>query len=123
MPISVRSRTALAFAHDVVAASVAWCAAFWLRFNLEVPDPYFSVMLMSLAWVVPLQAAVFWLFGLYRGIWRYASVADVQRIVFAVLVAAMAVGFAVTGGILLAVLFLLTGKKKQQPIYIMQGKS
>jgi FlaA1/EpsC-like NDP-sugar epimerase len=96
MPISVRSRTALAFAHDVVAASVAWCAAFWLRFNLEVPDPYFSVMLMSLAWVVPLQAAVFWLFGLYRGIWRYASVADVQRIVFAVLVAAMAVAMVLT---------------------------
>ncbi|MEI6319607.1 MAG: nucleoside-diphosphate sugar epimerase/dehydratase [Pseudomonadota bacterium] len=96
MPISVRFRTALAFTHDVVAASVAWCAAFWLRFNLEVPDPYFSVMLMSLAWVVPLQAAVFWLFGLYRGIWRYASVADVQRIVFAVLVAAMAVAMVLT---------------------------
>ncbi|MEI6321207.1 MAG: polysaccharide biosynthesis protein, partial [Pseudomonadota bacterium] len=96
MPVSLRFRTALAFAHDVVAASAAWCAAFWLRFNLEVPDPYFSVMLMSLAWVVPLQAAVFWLFGLYRGIWRYASVADVQRIVFAVLVAAMAVAMVLT---------------------------
>ena len=96
MQIHVRYRTAFAFAHDVVAASVAWCAAFWLRFNLEVPDPYFSVMLMSLAWVVPLQAAVFWLFGLYRGIWRYASVADLQRIVFAVLVAAMAVAMVLT---------------------------
>jgi FlaA1/EpsC-like NDP-sugar epimerase len=96
MQVGVRSRTALAFVHDVVAAGFAWCAAFWLRFNLEVPDPYFSVMLMSLAWVVPLQAAVFWLFGLYRGIWRYASVADVQRIVFAVLVAAMAVAMVLT---------------------------
>ena len=96
MQVHVRYRTAFAFAHDVIAASVAWCAAFWLRFNLEVPDPYFSVMLMSLAWVVPLQAAVFWLFGLYRGIWRYASVADLQRIVFAVLVAAMAVAMVLT---------------------------
>jgi FlaA1/EpsC-like NDP-sugar epimerase len=96
MPVSVRSRTALAFAHDVVAAGVAWCAAFWLRFNLEVPEPHFSAMLGSLLWVVPLQATVFWLFGLYRGIWRYASVADVQRIVFAVLVAAMAVAMVLT---------------------------
>ncbi len=91
MHVSVRLRTALAFVHDVVAAGFAWCAAFWLRLNLEVPEPFFSAMLASLAWVVPLQAAVFWMFGLYRGIWRYASVPDVQRIVLAVLVAAMAV--------------------------------
>ncbi len=91
MQVSVRSRTALAFVHDVVAAGVAWCAAFWLRFNLEVPEPHLSAMFASLVWVVPLQALVFWLFGLYRGIWRYASVADVQRIAFAVVVAAMAV--------------------------------
>ena len=25
------------------------------------------------AWVVPVQAGIFWVFGLYRGIWRYAS--------------------------------------------------
>lgn len=91
MHVSVRLRTALAIVHDVVAAGFAWCAAFWLRLNLEVPEPFFSAMLASLAWVVPLQAAVFWMFGLYRGIWRYASVPDVQRIVLAVLVAAMAV--------------------------------
>ena len=91
MRLSVRSRTLLAFVHDVLAAGFAWCAAFWLRLNLDVPEPFFSAMIQSLIWVVPLQAAVFWLFGLYRGIWRYASLADIQRIVFAVAVAAMAV--------------------------------
>ncbi len=96
MHAGVRLRTTLAFAHDVVAASAAWCAAFWLRFNLEVPEPHFGAMLASLAWVVPLQAAVFWIFGLYRGIWRYASVADVQRIAIAVLVSAMAVAMVLT---------------------------
>ncbi len=96
MQVSVRLRTALAIVHDVVAAGVAWCAAFWLRFNLEIPEPFFSAMLTSLAWVVPLQAAVFWMSGLYRGIWRYASVPDVLRIVFAVLVAAMAVAMVLT---------------------------
>jgi FlaA1/EpsC-like NDP-sugar epimerase len=96
MRFSVRSRATLAFTHDVIAASAAWCAAFWLRFNLEVPEPYFSAMLASLLWVVPLQAAVFWMFGLYRGIWRYASVADVQRIAIAVVVSAMAVAMVLT---------------------------
>jgi FlaA1/EpsC-like NDP-sugar epimerase len=48
------------------------------------------MMLQSLLWVVGLQAAIFWLFGLYRGIWRYASVPDLKRIVLAVIVAALA---------------------------------
>jgi FlaA1/EpsC-like NDP-sugar epimerase len=83
-------RTLLAFAHDVVAAAAAWVIAFWLRFNLDVPQPYEAMMLESLLWVVPLQGAIFWLFGLYRGIWRYASVPDLKRIVSAVVVAALA---------------------------------
>ena len=82
-------RTVLAFLHDIVAAAAAWIIAFWLRFNLEVPPPYDAIMLESLIWVVPLQAAVFWLFGLYRGIWRYASVPDLKRIVFAVVIAVL----------------------------------
>lgn len=41
--------------------------------------------------VVAAQAAIFWYFGLYRGIWRYASLPDMKRIVMAVAVAAAAV--------------------------------
>src|SRR3954464_364554 len=47
-------------------------------------------MIDSLILVVALQAGVFWIFGLYRGIWRYASVPDLKRIVYAVTVAALA---------------------------------
>lgn len=83
-------RTLLAFSHDLLAAVVAWLVAFWLRFNLDVPPPYDALMLESLSSVVPLQAAIFWLFGLYRGVWRYASVPDLKRILLAVLVAALA---------------------------------
>ena len=83
-------RTALAFLHDVVAAAAAWVIAFGLRFNLEVPPYYEAIMLESLLWVVALQAAIFWIFGLYRGLWRYASVPDLKRIVSAVIVAALA---------------------------------
>ena len=83
-------RTALAFLHDIAAAAAAWLIAYWLRFNLEVPQPFDTLMLESLLWVVPLQAAIFWWFGLYRGIWRYASLPDLKRIVIAVAVAALA---------------------------------
>jgi FlaA1/EpsC-like NDP-sugar epimerase len=40
-------------------------------------------MLFTLAWVLPLQAAIFLALGLYRGLWRFASLLDLQRIVVA----------------------------------------
>jgi FlaA1/EpsC-like NDP-sugar epimerase len=83
-------RTVLAFLHDAVAATATWIIAFELRFNLEVPTYYETMMLESLPWVVALQAAIFWIFGLYRGLWRYASLPDLKRIVSAVIVAALA---------------------------------
>ena len=84
-------RGLLAFLHDLAAAAIAWCAAYWLRFNLEVPDEYQRAMLARLPYVVGIHAAVFWLLRLYRGLWRYASLPDLQRIMLAVLIATLGV--------------------------------
>ncbi len=84
-------RSIAAFLHDLTAAAAAWWAAFWLRFNFNIQEPYFSTMIDSLPWVVALQAAVFLGLGLYRGIWRYASVLDLYRIVLAVALSTMAI--------------------------------
>ncbi len=86
------ARAALAFAHDVVAAGVAWFAAFWLRFELVLPPPEFlRVAMATLPAVLAVHALAFWGFGLYRGLWRYASLPDLQRILVAVAGAALAV--------------------------------
>jgi len=86
------ARASFAFAHDVAAAGVAWLAAFWLRFNLELPSAEFAqAALKALPGVLAVHALTFWLFGLYRGLWRYASLPDLQRILVAVAVAALAV--------------------------------
>jgi FlaA1/EpsC-like NDP-sugar epimerase len=77
--------------HDVAACALAWTAAFWLRLNLELPEPWIGVLLETLPVVVVLQAALFWRFGLYRGIWRYASLHDLRLIAVAVAVAALGV--------------------------------
>ena len=82
-------RTAAIILHDVLAAIFAWLAAYWLRFNLDVPLEFKASALSTLAWVVPLQAIVFRGFGLYRGIWRFASLPDLKRIVMAVGLAAL----------------------------------
>jgi FlaA1/EpsC-like NDP-sugar epimerase len=88
---SVKIRRALAFGHDVAAAAVAWVVAFWLRFNLEIPDDYLGTVFARLPWVVAIYAFVFGAFGLYRGLWRYASLPDMRRILTAVGIGALAV--------------------------------
>lgn len=82
------TRTLLAMLHDLAAAAIAWSFAYLLRFNFEPPENLINEMLRTLIWVAPLQAVVFWRFGLYQGLWRYASVTDLRRIFMAVLTAA-----------------------------------
>jgi FlaA1/EpsC-like NDP-sugar epimerase len=84
-------RRLIVLLHDALAAGLAWILAFWLRFNLDVPAEFQEVMWSRLPWVLLLHALVFWSFGLYRGLWRYASLPDLQRMVLAVAVAALAV--------------------------------
>jgi FlaA1/EpsC-like NDP-sugar epimerase len=87
----VNVRRFLAFGHDVAAAAVAWVLAFWLRFNLEIPLGFEQVMLTRLPWVVAVYAAAFIAFGLYRGLWRFASLPDLRRILLAAGAGALAV--------------------------------
>ena len=83
-------RASLAFAHDVVASGVAWLAAFLLRFNFEVPPDYLATALNTLPWLLAVNAVLFWRLGLYRGLWLYASLPDLQKILAAVFVSALA---------------------------------
>jgi FlaA1/EpsC-like NDP-sugar epimerase len=93
---ALNPRRLVVFLHDVVAAALAWMLAYWLRFNLEVPPEYAGAMVDRLPVVLALHAAVFWMLGLYRGLWRYASLPDLRRILTAVAIAALAVPAAVT---------------------------
>jgi len=81
----------LAFAHDVFASALAWLGAYWIRLNLDLPAAYLESAIHTALWLIPLQALIFWRFGLYRGIWRYASLPDLKRILKAVGVAALAI--------------------------------
>ena len=84
-------RTTVATLHDILAAVAAWMLAYWLRFNFDMPAAYTTVMLRNLTLVVGIQAIVFLLFGLYRGIWRFASIPDLRHIGLAVGVSTLAV--------------------------------
>ncbi|HYP68638.1 MAG TPA: polysaccharide biosynthesis protein, partial [Thiobacillaceae bacterium] len=81
--MSFNPRIFTAILHDAAAAAIAWLAAYWLRFNLNLPEAFLTYALTHLVWVLPLQMMLFWRFGLYRGIWRFASLTDLKRIVLA----------------------------------------
>jgi len=99
VPPRFRSQ-AVAFAHDALMVPLAWLLAAWFRFNLGViPSLYLDSLVAALAVVVPVQTGAFVVFGLYKGIWRFASLPDIVRIIKAV-----AVGTALS----MVALFLLT---------------
>jgi FlaA1/EpsC-like NDP-sugar epimerase len=87
--IRYRGLQLLAFSHDVLAAVLAWSLAYWLRLNLEIPEPYLPGLYKAIAICVPIQALACYRFGLYWGVWRYASLPDLRRILFAVAVGAV----------------------------------
>ena len=82
----------ITLAHDVAAAMLAWYLAYWLRFNTDIPQYNVPNMLGTMLWVVPLQTLVFFGAGMYRGMWRYASLPDLQRIAAAVAISTLAIG-------------------------------
>ncbi len=88
IPHLLAKRT-LAVVHDLVAVVVCWFAAYWLRFNLEIPAVYWEGALRALLPIFVVYAPACWFFGLYRGIWRYASLMDLRRIILAVITASV----------------------------------
>ncbi|HUW97317.1 MAG TPA: nucleoside-diphosphate sugar epimerase/dehydratase [Acidiferrobacter sp.] len=72
-------------AHDLFMIPVAWLGAYWLRFNLgPVPHAFLRQSLYLVPVVLVVQGLIFWGMGLYRGIWRFASIPDLLRIFKAV---------------------------------------
>ncbi|MDQ6998180.1 MAG: nucleoside-diphosphate sugar epimerase/dehydratase [Mariprofundus sp.] len=76
----------MAFLHDLLWVPAAVLLAFWLRFNLTyIPVSHVDAFQHLIVVSLPVQAITFWYFGLYRGIWRFASLPDLLRILKAVL--------------------------------------
>lgn len=82
-------RALAAFSHDVSVAIITWQMAYWIRFNFDIPTTFFSTMWLNLSWVISLQVSCFFAFGLYQGVWRFASIPDLKRILKAIGVSAL----------------------------------
>jgi FlaA1/EpsC-like NDP-sugar epimerase len=74
-------RRLLALGSDILCTILSLLLAYFLRFNFSVPEEYFSQILISVPFLVFFRASSFFLFGLYRGVSRYASIDDMLRII------------------------------------------
>jgi O-antigen biosynthesis protein WbqV len=73
-------RAFLAFAHDVAMAAISFGLAFYLRIGDDFLSYEPRLTLLYGGVFTAVAAAVFLLTGLYRGIWRYASLPDLFAI-------------------------------------------
>ena len=85
--------TFVAFIHDLVAVAVAWWFAYLFRYNFQIPPLEFGSLLEILPWIVVIQGSFFVWWGLYRGLWRYASLPDLKRIFIAVVTGTVTLSF------------------------------
>lgn len=75
-----RLKSFLVFLFDLLALSLAWAGAFWLRFNFVWPEGYGETVATGLLFMLPAHALACWLAGLYRGLWIFASLPDLKRV-------------------------------------------
>ncbi|KVR77773.1 multidrug MFS transporter [Burkholderia vietnamiensis] len=69
-----------AFFYDLMAVACAWLVAYVIRFNGSVPTEFWMGGLLALTWVLTIYGLMFHVFGLYRGLWVFASLPDLLRI-------------------------------------------
>lgn len=84
----------IAMMHDLIVASAIWYFAFLLRFNFAIPPNFIDTIWTTLPAVLLIEFVCFVLFGLYRGMWRFASIPDLKRIIRAVALSALIISFA-----------------------------
>ena len=67
-------------AHDLVMVWVTWQILHLARYAMLDNSPALPLLSWTTAGVVLLQGLVFWWVGLYKGVWRFASVTDLGNI-------------------------------------------
>ncbi|MEE8351667.1 MAG: polysaccharide biosynthesis protein, partial [Rhodospirillales bacterium] len=83
----ISGRGLIAYIHDIVMSGLAFWLAIYLRLG---DDPQFYAlqpMVQACIIFVGICAVVFWFSGLYRGVWRYASMNDLLAITRTVTIA------------------------------------
>ncbi len=61
---------------DIICINFAYIVSFLLRFEFTMTESfwgYFSVYADNIVAITAVKLLVFWIFGLYRSLWKYAG--------------------------------------------------
>ena len=114
MPLQALTRFLLVFLFDLLAAAVAWVGGLFIRFNLVWPtsEGFTTSSFLVLAALLPIHALACYWGGLYRGIWRFASLPDLRRVFRAIVVS--------TAGLLaIKTIFLVPGPTLPRSMFVL----
>ncbi|MGN6228288.1 MAG: polysaccharide biosynthesis protein [Dyella sp.] len=89
---AIHPRAAVAL-HDLFVAALAWWAAKALRYAL-MPDVAVAFAPLEFPLVLAVQSLLFSWTGLYKGVWRFASLPDLWNILRAAVLGGFAIGLA-----------------------------
>lgn len=88
-------RASVVYLHDLVMTGAAFSVALYLRVGEQAFSLYGEALLTGTPILIAVAAVLYRLFGLYRGIWRYASMPDLAQLLRAV--TAVVLGFVLIG--------------------------
>lgn len=88
------SRIALLLSADIICIVFSYIVAFLLRFEFNVESDvflgFFAVYADNILLITIVKLAIFWAFGFYSSLWRYAGTDEMIKIVLAVIAATAA---------------------------------
>ena len=76
---------------DVLLLACAWYGAYLVRFEFNIPQQFFKSFKVVLPLILIVKIISFYFFDLYRGMWRYTSIADLLNIIKATSISSLLV--------------------------------
>ncbi len=74
---------------DVLLLAGVWYASYLIRFDFEIPKKSLISFKKVLPFMILVKVISFYFFDLYRGMWRYTSIADLLNIIKATTVSSL----------------------------------
>ena len=87
--ITEKRRSYLIVIYDSLMIMASLLLAFSLRYDFRIPTASLTGLGGYLLWALPVKLSVFYLFGLYRGMYRYTSIWDLVNVGKATVIAAL----------------------------------
>ena len=97
LPVRLSRNIFLLLLADLALVVLAGWAAFWLRFNFEVPPEYARMALLATPWSIAGYTAALLMSRVYRQVWRYTGLPELRQLASSI----------VLGGVMTAALVLM----------------